>query len=64
VLIEAVAPHFKPECRVTLIVRNPENDQSDVMLSTDTPEGIRAALDRSLARPDVQDAIRNSERPQ
>jgi hypothetical protein len=40
---------FNKPMKVTCIVRDPDNDRSDVLVSNDTTEGIEAVLARTKA---------------
>lgn len=51
-----VAPLFKPGVKLTLMARYPDNPEADVLVSSDTDEGIQAVLDRSKTRPIVEAA--------
>lgn len=53
VLDEHVAPLFQPGVRLTIIVRDPLNDERDVLVSSDTIDSLIALLERSRSRPIV-----------
>lgn len=41
---------FKGRRKCTVIVRNPENDEEDVLVSNDSIDGIRQAVERAAVR--------------
>lgn len=62
VLITHIKPVFKPEARITLLVRIPDNPGAEVMLSTDDDfPALQDALARSIAREDQQSVVREAE---
>lgn len=44
--MEEIASFFKPGVQVTLIVRTPEHDERDFMLTNDNPEELRKLIQR------------------
>lgn len=54
VLIEHVEPLFRPGMKLTLLARDPSNPEADVMVTSDTMDGIAALVERSKAREDVR----------
>ena len=53
VLRTEVEPLFKPGMRCTLIVRDPNNDEADVIVTDDDYDELVKLLDRSRGRENV-----------
>lgn len=45
-----IEPLFTTGVEVTIIVRQPDNDEGDVLVSTDSIDNLRRLLDRSERR--------------
>lgn len=43
-----IARRFRPECKVTVIVRMPGNNKADFMLTNDTPEEVVRLIARRM----------------
>lgn len=46
-LLNEAATCFTSDCKLTLIVRKPDNDNADVLMTIDTLDGIQSVLDRT-----------------
>jgi hypothetical protein len=44
--IGAIEDILSPDAKITVIARFPDNDNSDVVFTSDTPDGIQEVLDR------------------
>lgn len=53
ILHRHVEPVFKPGAKITLLVRFPDSDEADVLVSSDDEEGVRTAVDRAYAQPQI-----------
>lgn len=45
---------FKVPVKVTVIVRDPENPNMEVVVTNDTFDGVRGAVNRAEARPELR----------
>jgi hypothetical protein len=45
--LDRIGRHFK-EPKITLVVRYPGNDDADLIMTNDTPDQVKAALDRAF----------------
>lgn len=50
VLARHVEPIFKAGTRLTILARTPGNDEADVMVTSDSLDGIAALVERSRNR--------------
>jgi hypothetical protein len=50
VCMRHIEPLFKPGVQVTVIVRTPNNDEADVVVTTDNLGDVKALLARSEGR--------------
>ena len=48
--LESQEPLFVPGVKLTFIMRDPENDEADLIVTADTLDGIGAAVERQQAR--------------
>lgn len=46
--LELISKNFTPDCKITLVVRKPENDEADFILSNDSKEEIIKVIERRL----------------
>ena len=49
-----VEPIFKPGTMLTIVARTPGNDEADVLVTSDSLDGIAAVVARSAARETVR----------
>lgn len=55
VLIQHVEPMFKRGMKLTLIARDPDNPEADVLVTSDSMDGIAALVERSKSRMEIPD---------
>jgi len=49
--LDAIGSHFKPGCKVTLLVRNPDVADGDLLMTVDDPVAIIESIRKTARLP-------------
>lgn len=50
IIVKHIEPVFKPDVLITVIVRTPDDDECDVLITADNIDQLQALLERSRSR--------------